>query len=564
MPDRLSGTTQGFAPDQDAAPHPGTAPDHDVLIIGAGFAGLYQLHRLRELGHDARIIEAGDDVGGTWYWNRYPGARCDIESVEYSYSFDPELQDEWDWSERYAAQPELLAYAQHVADRYGLREDITFGTRVERLDWDDEAGRWTVTTDDGASRTARYVIAATDCLSVPSRPQFDGLTDFAGEVYRTSRWPHEGVDLAGKRVAVIGTGSSGLQTITAIAPVVGELTVFQRTPSYAVPAHNGPNTQRLADARKRYSEIREHSRMSRTGFGCPEGTLLLADTPAEEARREFDTRWADGGLCFSSAFKDILRDARANEIAAEYVRDRIRAKVEDPQLAEKLTPRTYPIASKRMCVDTGYFEVYNQPNVSLVDLNEQPIRRITEHGIVTGVTGVMGEAGEADDEREHACDVIVLATGFDAMTGALTAMDIRGTGPTLREKWAHGPRTYLGLMSAGFPNLFTITGPQSPSVLSNMMTSIEYHVDWITRALEHLRAHGLHRMEAAPEAEDNWVNTTNDLAARTLMPQAASWYMGANIPGKQRVFMPFIGGVGTYRQIGDGVATAHYHGFELA
>ncbi|MFI9024131.1 flavin-containing monooxygenase [Streptomyces sp. NPDC053560] len=543
MSDRISGAPQS------------SAPDLDVIVIGAGFAGLYQLHRLRQLGCTARIIEAGDDVGGTWYWNRYPGARCDIESVEYSYSFDPELQQEWDWSERYAAQPELLSYARHVADRYGLREDITFGTRVEQLDWDEDAYRWTVTTDDGTSRTARYVIAATGCLSVPSRPAFEGLEDFAGEVYWTSGWPHDGVDLAGKRVAVIGTGSSGLQTITAIAPVVAELTVFQRTPSFAVPAHNGPNGERLAEARKHYPEIREYSRMSRTGFRCPESTRTLTETGAEEIRREFDTRWADGGLCFSSAFKDVLRDARANEIAAEYVRGRIRAKVRDPELAEKLSPRTYPIASKRMCVDTGYFEVYNEDHVSLVDLNEQPVRRITARGIVTG---------GADHERAYDCDVIVLATGFDAMTGALNAMEIRGEGRTLREKWAHGPRTYLGLMSAGFPNLFMVTGPQSPSVLSNMMTSIEYHVDWITRALEYLREHGLHRMEAAPEAEDNWVNTTNDLADLTLMPQAASWYMGANIPGKQRVFMPFIGGVGTYRQIGDGVAVAHYHGFELA
>ncbi|MEU6117127.1 NAD(P)/FAD-dependent oxidoreductase [Streptomyces sp. NPDC047117] len=543
MSDRMSGAPRG------------SAPDLDVIIIGAGFAGLYQLHRLRQLGYAARIIEAGDDVGGTWYWNRYPGARCDIESVEYSYSFDPALQQEWDWSERYAAQPELLSYARHVADRYGLREDITFGTRVERLDWDEDTHRWTVTTDDGTSRTARYVIAATGCLSVPSRPVFEGLEDFAGEVYWTSGWPHDGVDLAGKRVAVIGTGSSGLQTITAIAPVVAELTVFQRTPSFAVPAHNGPNEERLAEARKHYPEIREYSRMSRTGFRCPESTRTLTETGAEEIRRELDTRWADGGLCFSSAFKDVLRDAQANEVAAEYVRGRIRAKVRDPELAEKLSPRTYPIASKRMCVDTGYFEVYNQDHVSLVDLNEQPVRRITARGIVTG---------GADHERAYDCDVIVLATGFDAMTGALNAMEIRGEGRTLREKWAHGPRTYLGLMSAGFPNLFMVTGPQSPSVLSNMMTSIEYHVDWITRALEYLRERGLHRMEAVPEAEDNWVNTTNDLADLTLMPQAASWYMGANIPGKQRVFMPFIGGVGTYRQIGDGVAVAHYHGFELA
>ncbi|MHC5257636.1 flavin-containing monooxygenase [Streptomyces sp. UC4497] len=528
--------------------------DHDVIVIGAGFAGLYQLHRLRALGFDTCVVEAGADVGGTWYWNRYPGARCDIESVEYSFSFDAELEQEWDWSERYAAQPEILAYARHVADRFDLRTDVVFNTRVESLDWDDAAERWTVRASDGTPRTARYVIAATGCLSVPSRPDFEGLADFTGEVLWTSNWPHEGADLAGKRVAVIGTGSSGLQTITAIAPLVGSLTVFQRTPSYAVPAHNGPNAARLAAARARYPERREVSRASSKGFDCDEeAQVLLVETEEEEIVGELDRRWDIGGLCFGSGFSDLLRDAEANEAVAEYVRARIREKVKNPELAERLTPRTYPIASKRMCVDTGYFEVFNQDNVTLVDLAERPIDRMTERGIRT------------EDGAAYDVDVIVMATGFDAMTGALNAIDIRGAdGRSLRDKWAHGPRTYLGLMSAGFPNLFTVTGPQSPSVLSNMMTSIEHHVDWITRALTHLRERGLHRMEPDPDAEDNWVNTTNDLADLTLMPQAASWYMGANVPGKQRVFMPFIGGVGLYRDLTDGIAVSHYHGFELS
>lgn len=524
--------------------------DHDVLIIGAGFSGLYQLYRLRQLGFDACAIEAGDDVGGTWYWNRYPGARCDIESIHYSYSFDPELEQEWNWSERYAAQPELLSYAQHVAQRFGLRKHITFEARVTTLNWDEETNQWTVSINDGTSRTARYVIAATGCLSVPSRARFDGIEDFRGELYWTSSWPHEGVDLEGKRVAVVGTGSSGLQTITAIAPLVGKLTVFQRTPCFAVPAHNGPIEQRLAEAKRRYREIRKYNRTSPDGFQCHDGTRFLVGTAPGEVQREFSQRWDEGGLCFDRAFKDIITDIRANDVAAEYVRSRIRAKVKDPELAEKLSPRTYPIASKRLCVDTGYYEVYNQDHVSLIDINEQPIRRITARGIAAG-----------DAEREF--DMIILATGFDAMTGALNAIDIRNEDQTLREKWAHGPRTYLGLMSAGFPNLFTICGPQSPSVLSNMLTSIEHHVEWIANALEHLRGHGLTRMEAVLENEDNWVNTTNDLADLTLMPQAASWYMGANIPGKQRVFMPFVGGVGLYKQICDGVAVAHYHGFEL-
>jgi cyclohexanone monooxygenase len=527
-----------------------TVADHDVIIIGAGFSGLHQLHRLRETGFDARVIEAGDDVGGTWYWNRYPGARCDIESVEYSYSFDPELQQEWEWSERYAAQPELLAYAQHVADRYRLRDGITFGTRVQAMSWEEGPSHWVVSTDDGASTTASYVIAATGCLSVPSRPRFEGLDDFAGEVYWTSTWPHEGVDLTGKRVGVIGTGSSGLQTITTIAPVVGSLTVFQRTPSFAVPAHNGPVADRLAQLRPRYSEFRQLSRLSRTGFQCFEQpNVLLTETDPEEVQKELERRWDEGGLCYTSPYADILRDPTANEVAAEFVRSRIRSIVSDPETAERLSPRTYPIASKRMCVDTGYFQVFNQDNVRLVDLNEEPVRRVTGRGVLAGDT-------------EHELDVLVLATGFDAMTGALNAIDIRNGDRTLREKWEHGPRTYLGLMSEGFPNLFTVTGPQSPSVLSNMMTSIEQHVDWITRALLAQREQSFTRIEPEPDAEDNWVATTNDVAALTLMPQAASWYMGANIPGKQRVFMPFVGGVGAYRQICDGVAVAHYHGFE--
>jgi cation diffusion facilitator CzcD-associated flavoprotein CzcO len=526
-------------------------PDHDAITIGAGFSGLYQLKRLRELGLDTWVVEAGGDVGGTWYWNRYPGARCDIESLEYSYSFDPTLEQEWDWSERYASQPEILAYLRHVAERYDLRRDISFDTRVEKLEWDGAEAQWTVTTDDGASHTARYVIAATGCLSMPSRPDFEGMADFVGEVYWTSSWPHEGVDLAGKRVAVIGTGSSGLQTITAIAPVVDRLTVFQRTPTYAVPARNGPIGDRLAALRPRYGDFREESRMTRAGFHCDEeNTAFYVDTDPERVRSELERRWLDGGLCYTQAFRDILSDVDANEAAAEQVREQIRRKVEDPDLAERLTPRSYPIGAKRMCVDTGYFEVYNQDNVSLVDINEEPIHRMTERGILAG-------------ETEHEVDVIILATGFDAMTGALNAMHIRNGDRTLREKWAAGPRTYLGLMSEGFPNLFLITGPQSPSVLSNMLTSIEYHVDWITRALAHLRAKGLRCMEPDAAAEANWVNATNDIADLTVMPGAASWYMGANIPGKRRVFLPFVGGVGTYRQIGDGVAIAHYHGFEL-
>jgi cyclohexanone monooxygenase len=528
-----------------------TTSDHEVLIIGAGFAGLYQLYRLRQAGFDAHVLEAGEDVGGTWYWNRYPGARCDIDSIEYSYSFDEDLQQEWEWSERFAAQPELLRYLQHVAERFDLRKDITFGTRVGALDWDEANRRWIVATADGTSITARYVIAATGNLSIPTQPTFAGIDDFAGEVYSTSRWPHEGVDLSGKRVAVIGTGSSGLQTITTIAPVVGSLTVFQRTPCFSAPAHNRPIVEELADARSRYPQIRENARNTPDGYECRPGTEMLLEAETVDIDKEFERRWADGGLCFAWAYTDLITDVRANEVAADYFRGQIRSIVTDPVVAEKLCPTTYPIFTKRMCVDTGYYQVYNRENVELVDLTEEPIERMTARGIVAG-------------EREHEFDVIVFATGFDAMTGALNAIDIRNGQSSLKDKWSHGPRTYLGVMSAGFPNLFTITGPQSPSVLSNMVTSIEHHVGFISRALEYARAERFERIEPEIENEENWVTTTNDLANLTIFPMAASWYMGANVPGKVRIFMPFVAGVGLYKQVTDGVEAGHYHGFAMA
>ncbi|RPA19847.1 NAD(P)/FAD-dependent oxidoreductase [Gordonia sp. OPL2] len=526
-------------------------PDHDVLIIGAGFSGLYQLYRLRELGFDVHAVEAGPAVGGTWYWNRYPGARCDIESIGYSYSFDTELQEEWNWTERYAAQPELLSYLDHVADRHDLRKDISFDTRVESLRFDDTADEWTALLDTGARITARFVVAATGCLSKPLVPAIAGIDDFTGDTYWTWDWPHDPVDLTGKRVAVIGTGSSGVQTITAIAPEVESLTVFQRTPTYAVPAQNRLIAQELAELKTHYGEFRDESRLSVGGFPCgDELPPFFEDLDDEQIAGELDRRYDDGGLCFQQSFRDLLQSPEANARAAEYVRRRIGQKVTDPATAERLTPRSYPIAAKRMCVDTGYYEVYNQPNVSLIDVTEQPIERITGSGI---------RAGGAD----FPFDVIILATGFDAMTGALDAIDIQSRGKALRDKWADGPRTYLGLMSAGFPNLFTVTGPQSPSVLSNMVTSIECHVEWISDALEHLRARGLTKIEPDEAAEDNWVNTTNDAADLTLLGQAPSWYMGANVPGKPRAPLPFVGGVGTYQQILDGVAVSNYHGFEL-
>ena len=526
--------------------------DYDVVIIGAGFAGMYQMHKLRQIGLSAHIFETGDDVGGTWYWNRYPGARVDIESTEYSYSFDDELQQQWRWKERYAPQPELLEYARHVCARFDLRKDITFSTTVQKLVWDDHARAWTVHTSDGTSTRARHVVAATGCLSKPSRPSFEGIEDFDGETYWTSSYPREGVDLSGKRVAVIGTGSSGLQTITAIAPQVAHLTVFQRTPSFAIPAHNTPiSPEREREIKASYAQIRRVGRANKVGFDQHPGNTMFTDADPEDARKDLDERWTRGGLGFSAGYRDVLIDPAANEFTAEYVRDKIRDRVRDPHTAELLCPKTYPIASKRMCVDTGYYETYNFDHVDLVDIRTEPIKRITAAGIRVS-------------NRDIEVDVIIFATGFDAMTGALNGIEISNGRGTLGEKWEHGPRTYLGLMSRGFPNLFMITGPQSPSVLSNMMVSIEDHVDWVSETLSDMTAAHQTRIEPAADAEDNWVQTTNDLGNLTLMPQANSWYMGANIPGKERVFMPFIGGVDTYAQIIAGVRVANYHGFELS
>lgn len=525
--------------------------DYDAVIVGAGFSGMYQLHKLRQQGMTAHIFETGDDVGGTWFWNRYPGARVDIESHHYSFGFDEDLQQEWDWKERYAPQPELLNYAQHVSERFDLRRDISFSTKVTAADWNDQTHSWTVTTDKGDQVTARHLILATGCLSVPQRPSFDGMDEYQGELYYTSSYPKEGVDLAGKNVAVIGTGSSGLQTITAIAPEVGSLTVYQRTPSFAIPAHNHDLTDEDREKFKaNYSELRTRDFAAVVGFDQGQQSDVHASAlPPDTVRAELEARWELGGLSYGFAYGDVLLDATTNETFSEFVREKIREKVNDPDIAEKLSPRTYPLSSKRMCVDTGYFEVYNQDNVELIDIHEQPIETFTADGIRAGGT-----------DRRH--DVVILATGFDAMTGAITSIDITANGTTVKEKWAHGPKTYLGLMTSGYPNLYTITGPQSPSVLTNMMTSIEYHVNWISRLLADMADKGYTKVDARPESEEWWVQANNDIASGTLMPQANSWYMGANIPGKERVFLPFVGGHGMYTQVCEGIAIAgNYHGF---
>ncbi len=530
-----------------------SAEAYDVVVVGAGFAGMYMLHRLRGRGMRVRVFEQGSGVGGTWYWNRYPGARCDVESMQYSYSFSEELQQEWDWSEHYASQPEILAYANHVADRFNLRPDIQFDTSVERAVFDERANQWTVTTSDGKTATANFVVLATGCLSNARMPDIKGLDRFKGSVYHTGHWPHQPVDFTGHRVAVIGTGSSGIQAVPVIAEQAKQLTVFQRTANFSVPAQNGPMPPEKRDwFKKNYPEVRRFAReVSRNGIFNPQPDRGALDDGDNERRAKYEAGWEHGGVVFMAVYNNVLLDKAANDTAADFVRGKIAEIVEDPATAKLLQPNSHPIGTKRICVDTDYFAAFNRPNVALVDIKTNPIEEITENAV--RVAG-----------KDYQADALVLATGFDAMTGSVAKIDIHGRGgQTLNQKWEAGPRTYLGLMTAGFPNLFIITGPGSPSVLSNMIVSIEQHVDWIADCVAWLRDNGLVAMEAERSAEDAWVDHVNEVAYTTLYPQANSWYMGANIPGKPRIFMPYIGGVFVYRQKCDEVAAKGYEGFAL-
>jgi cyclohexanone monooxygenase len=533
--------------------HAANAETYDVVVVGAGFAGMYMLHRLRGLGLSVRVFEQGGDVGGTWYWNRYPGARCDVESMQYSYSFSDELQQEWDWSERYAPQPEILRYANHVADRFKLRPDIQLDTRVDRVVFDEGANTWSVTTSDGKPVTAKFVVLATGCLSNAKMPDIKGLSDFKGKVYHTGRWPHEAVDFTGLRVGVIGTGSSAIQSVPVIAAQAKHLTVFQRTANFSIPARNTALTPEERDSfRLNYPEIRRIAREEMRNGIVQELPDRGALDDGDNARRaKYEARWAYGGLTFMGVYNNLVLDKAANDTAADFVREKIAEIVSNPQTAKLLQPDNHPIGSKRICVDTDYYATFNRPNVTLVDIRSNSIEEITSNAVRT-----VG--------RDHEVDALVLATGFDAMTGSVAKIDIRGRdGQTLNQKWAEGPKTYLGLMSAGFPNLFIITGPGSPSVLSNMIVSIEQHVDWIADCVVYMRDRGLEVMEASKEAEEKWVAHVNAVAHSTLYPQANSWYMGANIPGKPQIFMPYIGGVGAYRQICNEVAAKGYDGFVM-
>ena len=522
----------------------------DAVVVGAGFAGLYMLHRLRGLGFSARVFERGGGVGGTWYWNRYPGARCDVESLEYSYQFSEALQQEWRWTERYSPQPEILKYANHVADRFDLRRDIEFNTRIVSAAYNETAGRWLVCTDRGQRISARFLIMATGCLSAANTPDFKGSERFQGETFHTGDWPREEVDFHGKRVGVIGTGSSAIQSIPIIAEQAAHLTVFQRTPNYSVPAGNGPLNKALErEVKADYPGFRARNKMMPVGFGSrhPRREDSALAVSEDVRQRRYEEYWQLGGLLFMGAFSDLGVVAEANDTAAEFIRRKIRAIVKDPKTAELLCLDNV-VGCKRLCADTGYFAAFNRPNVRLVDLSRRPIDEITPAGLKA--------AGE-----EHRLDSIVFATGFDAMTGALLRVDIRGRGGRrLADKWQAGPRAYLGLATAGFPNLFMITGPGSPSVLSNMLPSIEQHVDFIADCLAHMRREGRQTIEAQGSAEDAWVETVNDIAAGTLYPTCNSWYLGANVPGKPRVFMPYLG-FPAYVAKCEEVAAKGYEGF---
>jgi len=525
----------------------------DAVVVGAGFAGLYQIYRFRELGLSIRGFEAASGVGGTWWWNRYPGARCDVESMDYSYGFSADLDQDWIWSEKYATQPEILRYLEHVAERFDLERHITFDTRVESAIYDSDRCRWTVSASNGETVEARWVVMATGCLSVSKAPEIPGAGRFTGPIYHTGNWPREGVNFAGKRIAVIGTGSSGIQSIPILAEQAAHTTVFQRTPTFSMPAGNRPLADVEIEARKaEYPDYRRRQRESSFGVPVAPPTHSALEVSEEDRLAKYQTAWDSGRLTgLLGAYTDLMVDKAANDTAAEFVRSKIRDIVDEPEVAALLSSQNYPFGSKRPCLDSGFYETFNRDNVDIVDLRRTPLVEITETGIRTS-------------SQAYEFDAIVFATGFDAMTGALTRMNIRGErGMSLTDKWRGGPRSYLGLAIAGFPNLFTVTGPSSPSVLSNMVVSIEQHVDWITDCVEWVREKGVDAIVATESAEDDWIQHVEMVGNSTLYPVADSWYVGANVPGKPRILMAYVGGVGEYRKICDDVARRSYTGFAV-
>ena len=533
--------------------NPAKSQQFDVVVVGAGFAGLYMLYRLRQLGLTARVYEVGDGVGGTWYWNRYPGARCDVESMQYSYSFDEQLQQEWHWTERYPKQDEILRYINHVADRFQLRSDIQLETRVTAASFDEQDMRWTVRTDRSDLVHARFLISAAGCLSAARVPDIAGLGDFKGKWYHTGNWPHEEVDFTGLRVGVIGTGSSGIQSIPMIARQASELVVFQRTPNFSIPAWNRPLPKDEQQAWKaEYPQHREKARSTRSGILYEYSQRATNDVDEAERQAEYERRWKRGGPNFMQSFNDMLTNRASNDKGADFVRSKISSIVKDAGTAALLSPMDHAIGTKRICVDTDYYDTFNRDNVRLHDLRAAPIESVVANGIRTA-------------SASYDLDAIVFATGYDAVTGSLDRIDIRGRGgKKLKEKWSFGPKTYLGIMTVGFPNLFMITGPGSPSILTNVVVAIEQHVDWVARCLAYMQTKGLDVTEPEETAENNWVQHVNEVADKTLFPTTNSWYMGANIPGKPRVFLPYVGGFSNYSVICDEVVADGYRGFDFS
>ncbi|WP_295678633.1 NAD(P)/FAD-dependent oxidoreductase [uncultured Nevskia sp.] len=543
----------------DASPPPspdkGSSTPYDAVVVGAGIAGLYMLHRLRQAGLKAICFEAGEGVGGTWYWNRYPGAACDFESLEYSYSFSTELEQDWKWSTRMARQPEILAYLNHVTDRFDLRRDIHFSTRVSAAHFDDSSQLWAIRTDQGDSISARHCVMATGCLSTPTPIAYPGADRFKGRILRTAFWPKEPVDFTGLRVGVVGTGSSAIQAIPIIAEQAAHLTVFQRTPNFSVPAGNGPmNPDDERRVKASYADLRAREWDSDVGICArlaPE-TRRALDVSDQEREAEYEKRWAAGGLYFYCSFVDLLTDKAANATITAFAQKKIREKVKDPVVAERLVPKDYPFGAKRICADTGYYETYNRDNVRLVDVKAEPIREIVPEGLKVG-------------NEVHELDVLIFATGFDAMTGTLLNIDIRGRDElAFKDHWKEGPRSLYGIMPSGFPNLYITTGPGSPSVLYNMVLGNQYHVDWIMGCIEHLASSGHTTIEAKPEPESAWRDTVNAIGKMTLFGEASSWYMGDNVPGKPRVVLPYLGGFRSYKKICDEEAERGYPSCSIA
>lgn len=539
-----------------ATPTTTSVTDYEVLVVGAGFSGLYLLHRLRKEGHLVHAVEQAPEVGGTWYWNRYPGARCDVESVDYSYSWDDDLQQEWDWTEKYPAQGDILAYLTHVADRFDLRKDIDFNTTLTGAEWDESQGLWTATADDGRVYRARYLLMAVGCLSAPKDIDLPGFDAFTGRVVRTYDWP-AGEDLKGQTVGVVGTGSTGAQVVPALAQTVADLTVIQRTPNFVIPTRNRPlNDGELDEIKADYPDRRIRNRTHPAGVFRSDNPKNAFDVDAEERRVTFQERWDGGGINFLGAFADLMFDQAANDSIVDFVHTKIDEIVSDPETAASLKPKSYPLGAKRPVVATDYYETYNRSNVHLVDVKKNPLETFTEKGF------------RLADGTEYEVDTMVLATGFDAFTGPFTKMDIRGTnGRSLADTWNRdGAKTHLGFGSAGFPNMIIVANAGSPSVLANMVTAIEQHVEWISRLLNTMRDEGHTMIEAQESAQDAWVQTVEDVAAMTLWPNgdSGSWYRGANVDGKVQLFMPYAAGVVEYGTAIDKAAANGYEGFTLS